>query len=571
QMFLNASSFDQDLGGWDFSNLSGNDLRNFLNNSGLSVDNYDKLLIGLEAQIGGLNPSISNFGAQNVYYCAGESAHSALIAFGWTFDDGGSKCITLFDGPDTTAPEIFNAQAQAIDYGSTSTTKSRDFTILNNQSIAITNVQVTSPGPGFATSLVFASIPAGGTETFSVALDGSGVATYAETVTISSPDITGPFLFDVTGEATAGPEPEIKVFEGPTITGNEILDGVSFFDFGFEYRGTDILQEITITNLGSTDLNISNISFSGTAFSVLSLTALTIPVDGSEVVQLQLSGLVGGTFSEILTIENDDTSEAVFDFFVSGFIEGPDILVVEGIDHNDPEIPNGQVTPIDFGSSPFGSDIVKQFAITDETYPDLFISNISISGTAFSFTIPTSFAITGQVDGIYDEHLFEITLSGATPGTFTETVTITSDDDTDPIFTFPITGTITGPTISSFNPTSGTTGTSITITGTNFTGTTAVSFGGTPAGSFTVDSPTSITAVVASGSSGDVSVTTPGGTALLSGFVFLGQEINVYAGADNTATVIVDGQVAAIDFGSAVQGNNVVQTFAIENTGSSSL
>ncbi|MGB4972710.1 MAG: gliding motility-associated C-terminal domain-containing protein, partial [Cyclobacteriaceae bacterium] len=41
--------------------------------------------------------------------------------------------------------------------------------------------------------------------------------------------------------------------------------------------------------------------------------------------------------------------------------------------------------------------------------------------------------------------------------------------------------------------------------------------------------------------------------------------------ADNTATVIVDGQVAAIDFGSAVQGNNVVQTFAIENTGSSSL
>ncbi len=76
------------------------------------------------------------------------------------------------------------------------------------------------------------------------------------------------------------------------------------------------------------------------------------------------------------------------------------------------------------------------------------------------------------------------------------------------------------PTISSFTPTSAASGTTVTITGTNFTGATAVSFGGTAATSFSVVSATSITAVVGNGSTGSVSVTTPGGTATLTGFTF---------------------------------------------------
>ena len=75
------------------------------------------------------------------------------------------------------------------------------------------------------------------------------------------------------------------------------------------------------------------------------------------------------------------------------------------------------------------------------------------------------------------------------------------------------------PTISSFLPTSATTGNTVTITGTNFTGATAVSFGGVPASSFVVVNSTTITAVVALGASGSVSVTR-GGVATLAGFTF---------------------------------------------------
>ena len=75
------------------------------------------------------------------------------------------------------------------------------------------------------------------------------------------------------------------------------------------------------------------------------------------------------------------------------------------------------------------------------------------------------------------------------------------------------------PVINSFTPTTGGNGTTVTITGTNFTGATAVAFGGIAAASFTVVSNATITAVPStSGASGDVSVTNANGTGAKSGF-----------------------------------------------------
>ncbi|OQP62224.1 IPT/TIG domain-containing protein [Niastella populi] len=89
------------------------------------------------------------------------------------------------------------------------------------------------------------------------------------------------------------------------------------------------------------------------------------------------------------------------------------------------------------------------------------------------------------------------------------------------------TGTLAGftfippaPAITSVNPLTAFTGDTITITGLHFSNTTHVSFGGTAAASFTVVSPNEITAVVGAGNTGNVAVTTPGGTATQAGFVF---------------------------------------------------
>ena len=126
---------------------------------------------------------------------------------------------------------------------------------------------------------------------------------------------------------------------------------------------------------------------------------------------------------------------------------------------------------------------------------------VSFGGVAASsFTVVNSTTITAVV-GTGSSGGVSVTTPG---GTTTKTG-----------FTF-----IPAPAIASFTPTSVATGGTVTITGTNFTGATSVSFGGITATSFVVNSSTSITAVVGTGASGDVSVTTPGGTATKSGFTF---------------------------------------------------
>ncbi|WP_287131251.1 IPT/TIG domain-containing protein [Candidatus Cyanaurora vandensis] len=81
-----------------------------------------------------------------------------------------------------------------------------------------------------------------------------------------------------------------------------------------------------------------------------------------------------------------------------------------------------------------------------------------------------------------------------------------------------INASVAAPTITSFTPTSGAVGTSVTITGTNFTGATAVKFNTTNATSFTVNSASQITAVIPTGATtGTISVTTSAGTVASTG------------------------------------------------------
>jgi uncharacterized repeat protein (TIGR02543 family) len=78
----------------------------------------------------------------------------------------------------------------------------------------------------------------------------------------------------------------------------------------------------------------------------------------------------------------------------------------------------------------------------------------------------------------------------------------------------PAAGGAPAPGIASFSPTNGAPGTSVTIIGTNFTGSAAVNFNGVSATNFTVNSATNISAVVPVGATtGTITVTTPGGTA----------------------------------------------------------
>ncbi|HTR28750.1 MAG TPA: FG-GAP-like repeat-containing protein [Puia sp.] len=76
------------------------------------------------------------------------------------------------------------------------------------------------------------------------------------------------------------------------------------------------------------------------------------------------------------------------------------------------------------------------------------------------------------------------------------------------------------PVITRFTPVNAGAHDTIQLSGIRFTGATIVSFGGMPAASFVVNSDTSIIAIVDSGSTGSIVVTTPYGTGSLAGFTY---------------------------------------------------
>jgi len=101
------------------------------------------------------------------------------------------------------------------------------------------------------------------------------------------------------------------------------------------------------------------------------------------------------------------------------------------------------------------------------------------------------------------------------------------------------------PAITSISPTTGGPGSSIVITGSGFLPGSTVTFGGTAVSSFTRNSDTQITAILGSGSSGSVSVSSAaGGTATLAGFTFYPAPTITYFSpirANSGTTVVIKG------------------------------
>jgi hypothetical protein len=134
-------------------------------------------------------------------------------------------------------------------------------------------------------------------------------------------------------------------------------------------------------------------------------------------------------------------------------------------------------------------------------------SVINFNGVALATTLVSATQLTATVPAS------AITTAGTMPVTITTSGT---GGTTSPAVNFTVT--VPAPTITSFTPTSGVVGATVTITGTNFTGATALTLNGAAVTGFTVVNATTITFVVPTGAtSGTIAVTTPGGTATSTG------------------------------------------------------
>jgi hypothetical protein len=190
-------------------------------------------------------------------------------------------------------------------------------------------------------------------------------------------------------------------------------------------------------------------------------------------------------------------------------------------------------------------------------------SVVTVTGSAFTGATAVSFGSSAAASfAVVSDTQIVAASPTAISGTVHVTVTTlagTSSTSSANQFTF----SASAPTVTGLSPTSGPPagGTSVTITGTGFTGATAVTFG-TAAASFTVNSSTQITATAPAQAMGavDILVTTPGGTSAPSA-----ADVFTYAAAVPAVTAVspatgpTGGGTAVAVTGSGFTGATAVQ------------
>jgi Leucine-rich repeat (LRR) protein len=183
--------------------------------------------------------------------------------------------------------------------------------------------------------------------------------------------------------------------------------------------------------------------------------------------------LVGGTTQAIVTL-----------FRTSGTPIQPVSLVIT--------ISSNATAPIITSFMPPSGGIGTFVTITGANFVN--VNNVRFGGIAAqNFVVVSSTEIRAQV---------------ANGATGLVTVSAMAGNGNAPnVFTF-----VQPPTIANFNPTQGASGATVRIQGTNFVSPVTVRFGGVVATNVEVASPTEIFANVSAGATGNVSVTTPGGT-----------------------------------------------------------
>ena len=334
-------------------------------------------------------------------------------------------------------------------------TFSRTFTIQNTGSSSLNVTGVTFSGTNAAdfsvTSSPSSTVAGSSSTTFVVAFNPSALGTRTATLTIANDDCDeGTYDFAIQG---TGVDPEINV-QGNSQTipdGSSEASSSNNTDFGSQSAcsGT-VTRTFTIQNTGTSTLNISGITFTGTAASDFTVTvspASTVAASGSTTFTVTFNPSAVGPRSATLNIASDDCDEATYNFAIQGIGTDQDI----NLQGNGTSIVDGDITPSSTDHTDFGNQVVcsgtfaRTFTIQNLGSATLSVTGVTITGTnAADFTVTSTPASTVAVSG---QTSFVVTFNPSALGSRTATVNVASDDCDEGTYDFAIQGTGVDPEI----------------------------------------------------------------------------------------------------------------------------
>ena len=348
------------------------------------------------------------------------------------------------------------------------------------------------------------------------------------------------FFAELTQAQTISSISPLKACVGGTVTltaqSNGGFTGATSVTFG------STTASFTITNSGNTiTVTVPSItaSASGTAASIKvgsgtpksGFSCVTLPtvsnivgtgISANSGSTTAVSGIIGGT----ITISGGNFTSSGTSLVSSLTINGINCLSVASVGVNSIAINSNSLGL--YGSFPFQLTIAgKTFTTTNNfsctpTVTGLSTSDfasapifagtdkvVTITGSGFNGATAVTFGNIAATDvSVISNNSITAKVASGASGTVAVT-TSGGTNTTSPSFTF-----VSPSTVTAFYPASAKTGSKVTISGTNFVSGAikSVQFGGTDAASFTVDNSTTISAVIAAGASGSVTVTTVTGT-----------------------------------------------------------
>ncbi|GLH72759.1 hypothetical protein GETHLI_12610 [Geothrix limicola] len=373
---------------------------------------------------------------------------------------------------------------------------------------------------------ITAAVPAGASSgAVSVTTPGGTATGPSFTVTLPAPTVSSL-------NPTSGPVGSTVV-----ITGTSLMNASAISFYGTPVSGFTVNSDTQITTTvpsGATTGAVSVTTPGGTATG----PSFTVTLPAPTVSSLNpTSGQVGS--SVVITGTNLIGASAV------SFNGTAATFTVNSAAQITTSVPAGATSGTVSVTTPGGTATGPSFTVNPAT-PTLTAVNPS-SGLAGDHVVLTGTNLTGATAVSFNgTAATTFTVDGATQitatvpaGATTGAVSVTTPGGVanGPTFTL----TVPAPTVTGLSPTSGAVGASVTITGTNLTNASAVSFNGTTA-TFTVNSATQITATVPAGAAtGAVSVMTPGGTA--NGPVFT---VSVNTGVTYNALVNADFELGTV-------------------------
>ncbi|WP_298147193.1 choice-of-anchor D domain-containing protein [Flavobacterium sp.] len=325
----------------------------------------------------------------------------------------------------------------------------RTFIIENSGTANLTLGAITITGAN-SSEFVVATAPAatvvpGGSTSVVIRFTPTAVGTRTANFSIVTNDADeNPFSFDLAGTGGTGVTPEIDIVGN----GVSILDGASgttttnHTNFGTALIPGTITRTFTIFNTGTGPLNLTGtpivVLTGGPEFTVSQQPNAVIPAGGSSTFQITYAPTVAGTTVAIISINNTDNDENIYDFVVQGaaLVAGREI----DIQGNEISIADGDTTPAvndqtNFGQTDSATSIAIPFNIYSLGTNSLTLSTtVGISGpNAALFTatpVPASLA-SGAVAS------FVVTFTPNTVlGVKTATITVTSNDPNEGTYDF---------------------------------------------------------------------------------------------------------------------------------------